>query len=79
MRAITDGRRPRSGRQQLIRLLHLGRQLVHQIDPGGHQLGAVRGEMTVPDVERVQCALVAAIAAPDRDFSSAVRCRSTLS
>jgi len=53
-RAVTDRGRPRRRRQQLVALLHFGCQLVHQIDPGGHQLCAVGGQMPVPNIKRVK-------------------------
>ena len=65
---IRDRRGPRRRRQQLVTLLHLGRQLVHQRHPGGHQLRAVGRQMPVPHVEGVQRATVAAESGAGRRF-----------
>ena len=60
--AVADRCRPRRRRQQLVGLLHLRRQLAHQVDPRRDELRSVRGEVTVPHVEGVEHAAVTAIA-----------------
>ena len=59
--AVADGRRPRPGSQQLAGLFHLGGELVDQIDTGSDELGTVRGQMPVPDVQGVQDSAIAAM------------------
>ena len=62
-----------AGCQQLVGLLDFGRQLVHQVDAGGHQLSTVLGQPPVPDVEGVQRAVVAAESGARQRISTA-RC-----
>ena len=66
--AVADGRRPRPGSQQLAGLFHLGGELVDQIDTGSDELGTVRGQMPVPDVQGVQDSAIAAMTGSRKSF-----------
>ncbi len=66
--AVLDRGRSGRRRQQLVRLFHLGRELVDQLDACSDQLGAVRGEVPVPHVERVEHTAVAAMAGGSSGF-----------
>ena len=65
---VGDGSRPRRRGQQLVGLFHLGRQLIHQFQACRHQLSAMGGEVTVPDVEGLQQPRVGAVSAAGGGF-----------